>query len=279
MPDERFDDPLSMDVAKDLKRVDEVMTHILKDRELWPEFFRDPNGVLVRLGLHPPTSSKINERANRIFYATLTNTKLIQLLASHYERFRPSADHAKEYADYSMEGLKKGVIQNRVEYDLEAFHHLLDNPDVLREALQLTLHDLNDKGLLQERHERRKIEAYIQKLLKAVRQRLAIAQHPKLEKWDANYGIGAPFGGMFAELTPVSTAAVAIEVFGIVTAGFVAYLTNWVDGPDMTAEPASSSAAAGDPEGVRIRAILGRLLDFSGELLVYVQNFERRDAP
>jgi hypothetical protein len=272
MAEERFNDPLSFDVAADLRRVDGVMTQILKDRGTWTEFLRDPNGVLVRLGLHPPTTPEINDRANRIFYATLTNKELLSLLIRHYEDFRPSNE--SKFREVSLTAAREGRIQHDIELDLEGFHHVLEHPDVMREALKLSLHDLNDRGLLQNRHRREEIDAYVERLIEAVRHRLPIADHPKLEQWDRNYGIGLKFGGMFAELPFATTIALAVEVAGGVTNLVAVYqvVPFWGPSTDITA----ASLAVGDENTVRTIAIAGRLLDFAGDLLTYVQNFETK---
>jgi hypothetical protein len=64
---EMFTDRLAMYVAKDLERIDWVITQIILDPRTREEFKQDANGVLVRLGAHPPTSIEVNERVNRTF--------------------------------------------------------------------------------------------------------------------------------------------------------------------------------------------------------------------
>jgi hypothetical protein len=78
-----YPDRFSFDVASDLERIDGAFTRLLGDRNQWQEFLKDPNGVLVKLGLHPPATPEANERANLIFYATLANKRLVQLALEH----------------------------------------------------------------------------------------------------------------------------------------------------------------------------------------------------
>ncbi len=270
VPAERFNDPLSLDVTDDLIRVDRVMTQVLKDRAIWNEFIRDPNGVLVRLGLHPPTSPEINDRANRIFYATLTNKPLLELVIGHYERFTPS-DEAL-FQKTSIDAASQGEIAHHIDLDLEAFHHYLDHPDVMRQALRLSLHDLNEKRILREHHSPDEIAAFVEGLIEAAQQRRRLANHPRLEEWDRNYGIGFTFGGpSFAELGAPTTLAAAVEVVVAGTNALLVYQVVGFWGPTFTAR----SVASGDEASVRGTAIVGRLMDFSAELLSYVQRFER----
>lgn len=296
MAQRRFTDPLSMDMTRDLERVDGVMTQILKDRALWSDFLRDPNSIFVRLGLHPPTTPEINERVNRIFYATLTNKKLLKLLKEHYKDFRPSK---KKFKKEYIANLKKGVIQHDIELDLEAAHHLLQNPEALRKCLRLTLHDLNSKKILQKGYTRKEVNDYVESVVAAVQARSPISAHPKLEVWDRNYGIGQPMGGLFVEVGPFVTVAAEIEVVAGITVDVLAD----VNVPTATASDAfveagnaaeagsaaeaigaslppfgllMTAASEGDKESILAIAMLGRLMDFAGELLVHVHNFEGR---
>jgi hypothetical protein len=288
MPQRRFTDPLSMDMTTDLDRVDGVMTRLLKDRDLWTDFIRDPNGVFVRLGLHPPTTDEINARVNRMFYATLTNRRLIKLLHEHFKDFRPSK---RKFAQHYVSRLKKGIIQHDVEIDLESIDYLIRSPEVLRDCLRLALQDWNTKGILQKKYSRKEINDYIEGVMVAAQARKALSAHPKLEIWDRNYGIGQPMAGFFAEVGPIATVAALVEVAVEATVDFDVD----VNVPTASAGPTfveAGSAAEGGPTGpigilmrqafegdddsIRAVAILGRLMDLSGELLVHAYTFEAR---
>lgn len=275
----RTRDPLSMDIAADLERVDSVMTQILKDRALWNEFLRDPSGVFIRLGLHPPTTTEISERVNRAFYATLTNRKLLRFVIDQYRDFRVSKK--KQFGDEVVANLKKGELQHPIELDLEAAEHLFRDSKALGQVLRLALEDLNRKGILDQRYSRRAIDDYVDSVVAAVEARLPAGDQPVLEAWDRNYGVGQRFGAGIVETAVVATSAVAVEVGGVVTsvavavAHVVAAVEVEVIGPDiLTARLAG--AAEGDLESIRAAAILGRLLDLSGELLVHAHTFEAR---
>lgn len=278
MAKKRFTDPLSMDITDDLERVDGVVTNILKDRALWSEFLQDPNGVLISLGLHPPTTPEINERVNRIFYATLTYKKLLQILLKHYKKFRPSK--MKKFKDRYVAGLKKGVIQHDIELDLEGVHHLLQDSKMLSEVLKLSLQNLNRKRLLQKYHKPKEIDNYVDRVVEAVKARQPIEAHPKLEVWDTNYGIGQAFGGLLAEAGILVTVTGVVEASALVTAGVLAVAHSAVAVEvdivvDGTIATLISAAGEGDKDSIRAVAILGRLLDFSGELLIHAHNFEK----
>jgi hypothetical protein len=281
MATKRRTDPLTIDVTDDLSRVDQVMTHILKDRASWGDFLRDPNGVFVRLGLHPPTSPEINERVNRVFYATLTNRRLLRLLLSKFKSFRPRQLKAVR-RDFAA-GLAKGRIQYNTEFDLESLDHVVRDTKTLREALRLSLHDLNNMGILRVRHTTKEIDDYVAAVTEAVRKRQPIEAHPKLEVWDRNYGVGKPFGAAFVEVGTLVTTVATVESAAVATAIAVAVATAVVavqveavvDGePPIVA--ALEAAALGNAGSLNAIATLGRLLDLSGELLVHAQTFERR---
>lgn len=275
MATRRFTDPLSMDMSNDLKRVDGVLTQILKDRTTWNEFLRDPNGVLVRSGLHPPTSPEINERVNRIFYATLTNKKLLTLLSKHYQKFRPSKGTA--YTDEFLTNLRSGVIQHSIELDYEGLEHLLRSPKVLRQSLRLVLWDLNEKGFLQNRYRRNEINEYVDSVVAAVEARQPIVAHPKLEVWDRNYGIGQPFAALFIEAGLVVTVPAAVEVLAAITVDVITDVNIPTSGPPRALVIAlKATAVEGKEDSLRAIAILGRLMDFTGEVLLHAHNFEQR---
>jgi hypothetical protein len=272
MAKRQFSDPLSRDVSDDLKRVDTVVTHILQDRDIWNEFVGDPNGVFVKLGLHPPTTPEINVRANRLFYAALTNKKLLQLLTKHYKSFRPR--NLKKYSAEFVAGLKEGVVRHDIQYDLDGLRHLVKSPKTLRNVLGLALHDVNEKGILQKRYSRKQINAYIDSVVVALQKGKSARNLPELEVWDRSYGVGRAFGFGVVEVAVAVTAAVAVEVGGVVTTVAVAVtrVDVEVDGPVITALQALES---GNHESVRALAIMGRLMDLAGELVMHAQNFER----
>lgn len=259
-------DRLALDCARDLERIDAVVTQIINNRQLWDEFKRDPNGVCVQLGLHPPTSPEINDRANRIFYATLTNKALIDFLSEQYSNF--SSTQMEDYQSYFVEGLKKGVLQNRVELDLEAADHVFRQPDALKKLYQISLHDLNDRGLFTRHYALEEIDRYIDSLVDAIGKRAPRAELPRLEEWDRSYGVGAEFG-VVAEVGPVATVeavaaatiAIPVEVLGL-------------SEQTTIREQFTRAALGGDIESSRAAATLGRLIDLGADLLLHANTFE-----
>jgi hypothetical protein len=181
-----YPDRFSFDVASDLERIDGAFTRLLADRNQWQEFLKDPNGVLVKLGLHPPATPEANERANLIFYATLANKRLVQLALEMFEDFEtPTSATA-----YYTEGLKKDVLQNRIEYDLAAVNHFFSKTDKAREIYRVALFDINEKGILTKRYSEAELNTYLDGMFQGVQNRLGIEELPTLERWDRHYGIG-----------------------------------------------------------------------------------------
>lgn len=254
----RFDDPLSMDVSRDLARVDDVITRILKDRRSWKDFIRDPNGTFVEFGLHPPVSSEENQRINRIFYACLTNDELLRYVLENYRDFEPEG--RDEHETVVDAGLREGRIQNDLDYDLQALDHFLKNPEALRKMFQLAIYDLNDRGLLARTYEREEIDRFVESAAEAAVNRQPLRSQPQISDQTMAGVVG-----------PVVVAVVGAEVGGVVTA---------VALPELVARrqiyPVLEGALVGDDDDVQRLGILGRLLDFSADLTTYLQNFERR---
>ena len=182
------DDPLTLDITADLERIDAAMTRVVLDEDLSQAFRRDPNGTMVRIGMHPPTTAEVNERTNRVFYAAVTNQRLTEYVAEHYRNFAPP--NMARYAAVHDEGLKRGVIQNDVEFDLLAAEHILSQPEAMREIFGLLLTDLNEKRILKTQYSGGEIEAYLDRLIPAIVNRRPVKEHPVLEEWDRNYGVG-----------------------------------------------------------------------------------------
>jgi hypothetical protein len=264
--------PLIVDATPDLKRVDKVMTRIISERTAWDEFFRDPNGVLIRAGLHPPTTPENNSRANEVFYAVLSNKPLIDLLTRHFKRFRPSPAKRKQFGNQYHAGLQQGEIRHDLKQDIDGIIHVVSNRATFRKALRLTLHDLNERGILQTKHSKKAIDDYINRIVELAVTGRSVRREPPLESWDRNYGIGRAFGGVWLEVAAVVTGAAAVEI-GVWTTVFLGV------GSDLHLTRArldeiSAGALRGDRKQIDALAMSGKLLAFSGELMMHVANFE-----
>jgi hypothetical protein len=261
-----FDEPLFLDVTDDLERVDGVMTRLVNDRPLWDDFLADPNGVMIRLGLHPETTSEISARVNRAMWACLADPELMGLLGERYRTFTP--ERLEELQRYFVDGLREGVIRHEVDYDLQAIQHLLDDTDVLQRILRRTLAVMHRADAMEDEHTDAELDEYVESVVQALIARAPVRDHPKLEVWDEYYGIGQEGGGqLYGEGASVLTVFVGVQGVAYVTAllevGF------W----GVVAERAMREAISGDEGSVRAVAMLGRVLDLGGELLVHAQNY------
>ena len=263
------EDAFGIDIRRDLERVDSVMTQVLGDPATVDEFVRDPSGVLARLGLHPRASREVHDRVNKIFYAVLTNADLIDYVLQHFASFDRGALEANENA--LNEGLARGVVSHEMELDLAAADHFFRQPDALRQVYRLTLHDLNNRRLLQGVYTPQQIDDYVDQVVEHVQQRGSIRDEPKLETWDEYYGVGTGYGVGEAEVGPVATVGVFVEVGIAVTVVIpVAFL-------GLAPRPATlESAARGDPRAIKTLASAAALLRLAGEVLVHANNFAVR---
>jgi hypothetical protein len=257
--------PLVVDATPDLKRVDSVMTRIIRERATWDDFFRDPNGVFVRTGLHPPTSPENNSRANGIFYAVLGNKPLTEQLTRHFKKLRPSRARLSKFEKTYLAGLQQGGIRHDLGEDIDAINHLVSDAGTLRTLLRLALHDINRRGILQKKHSTKSIDDYVDRIVKVAVTGKSLRNEPPLESWDRNYGIGKAFGGLFVEVGPFVTAAVGVEFAAAVTV---------FGHPEPSLDVMTTGARMGDRKQTEALAMYGKLLAFSGELMVHVANFE-----
>jgi hypothetical protein len=260
-------DPLTLDISKDLEPIDEAVTRLISDETLSEEFRRDPNGSLVRVGLHPPAAPDVNDRVNRAFYAAVTNVELNQIVAERFRSFKPSKP--TEYREYHMEGLAKGRIQNLLEFDLEAANHIFNDAQVLTKVFRVFLTDLNNKNILLKSYPQQTIEEFVGALVTAIRERKAITEHPTLEQWDRNYGVGGfHFGAEAVEVGPVATAYTAVEIGLFVTVA--------VEEAAIPTADELKGAQAGNRAALSRLALMSRILQFRSDLMLHAFQFEGR---
>ncbi|HEY9038860.1 MAG TPA: hypothetical protein VIN05_07950 [Roseovarius sp.] len=253
---------LKLNVRQDLGRIDQAFNRLVGDDEIWKKFLRDPNGVLIDIGLHAPTDADINRRCNAIMFATLSNRELLKLTAEIANDFFDTLEDRGEIAEWRrhhLEGLRDGEVGNLVDYDMAFVDHLNRNPDMLRRRYRVAFGEVNRRMLLNRVYEDRELDSYIDDCIESSRRFNEDITWPVLEEWDAHYGVGKPFG--FAALTEIAfdfTAFVGVEFGFAITALGVTRIDDLIN--------------PGDPflEGGKHRhaAIVGQLLKMSSELSV-----------
>jgi hypothetical protein len=262
------EDPFEIDIRRDLERVDETMSEVIRSTDLTEEFVRDPSGVLSRLGMHPDTTPEIHDRVNRIFYAVLTNRELIDYISEEFAGLEVPGELAEENRRIHREALEQGEVRNLVEFDLVAADHFFRREDVVRRVYRLTLHDLNRQELLQERHSEEEIDEYVDRLTESILARRPISDIPELERWDDNYGVGTGYGVGEVEVGPIVTAGILVEV------GVIATVVVAAEGDSVMLESADR-VMKGDPGAVRMTLTAASLFRLAGEVMVHAEEFRR----
>jgi hypothetical protein len=266
------DDFLRFDLSRDLVNIDAAATRIILDDEISREFRGDPNGTMIRVGMHPPTSPEVNERTNRVFYAVMTNKPLADFVADYFQSFSPP--NIEHYVAIHDEGLHQGQIKNDLEYDLLAADHILRNADAMRHVFRLMLTDLNKKKILKAEYSEGEINSFLDKLIPAIIDRRPIREHPVLEEWDRNYGVGGfHFGAEAVEVGPVATIAVLVELAAGVTV--MAQAVRSIQ--TLTPSNVEFFAASIKDQAAATRLMLiSRMLQFGAELQLHAVRFEAR---
>lgn len=268
MSEPRPDDPLLIDVRADVARIDGVMSRVIADQAVADEFVRDPNAVLSRFELHPDASREVHDRVNRVFYAVLTNTELLDLVAGHFSDFDTRTAENEPVLEAA---LRRGEVENSVELDMAAVEHILTSPDFMRRAFRLTLHDLNNRRLLVGTYDAQEIDDYVDGLVQAIVDRRPLREHPVLESWDENYGVGKEFGVGFFELAPPVTVVIPVEGYAYLTVYNHTYAYT-----HHVIERAAQQALRGDPAAARHLATTGALMRLAGEVMVYAYTLDQR---
>jgi hypothetical protein len=170
------------------------------------------------------------------------------------------------------EGLQAGVINNSVDFDVAAANYIFEQTDTLRQIYQLTLRDLNNRRLLERVYSTAELDDYIERMLVSIRERRPIREHAPLEVWEPpHYGVGTGYAMGEAEVGPAVTVGALVEVGVFLTIALGLFGSGVAEERDVIID-----AVRGDPQAVRAFATSSALLHFAGELLLYVNNFERR---
>jgi len=174
--DDYKDNNFLFKIAQDLSRVDGVFTTLIKDSNKWNDFFNDPNGTLIQLGLHPPASKDANEIANKVFYASLSNKEVISLVHDLYKDFQPT----EQQLTSADNALKRGVIENPLDLDIAAVNHFFRDEEKARKIYQVALFDLNNRNLFKKKYSEEEINQYIDTMIKSVQEGKSLGEIPTL---------------------------------------------------------------------------------------------------
>jgi len=258
---------LEINIKDDLSRVDKVMTRILFDDTSWKKFLHDPNGVLVDLGLHPPTKSDVNQRCNAIMFATLTNKPLLELTKKSADGFFRSLKKNLKAAEWSKtysQGLDQGVIVNDIDYDMAYFEYILKDEEMLRKRLHLAFDDLNQRRLLTKQYDDKTLYKYIDATIEAAKQYKERVDFPVLEEWDDHYGIGKFYGvAIVSEVAFDITAVVGVEVaFAVTALGLTDHAAEVINPSDVFFHGQYQRAA-----------VVGQMLKLASDLYVAAQTY------
>jgi hypothetical protein len=284
------DDAFAAEIRSQLERADQVMTQVVADPATRAEFVSDPIGVLSRLGLFPSITPESRDRANRMFYAVLQNTDLVQHLQDTFASFRAeNEDLLAGEAEAVQGGLRQGVMAHSPEFEMAAVDHVFRNPYTLRELYRLALHDLNNRRLFHRVYTAQELDTYISDVVTSVQQRRPVSLGPPQINGPRGGPPGGGGGGGGVNVTVDVNVAGNINVAGAINAagvvnvavagalevalGITVFVV--VFGPDLLSGGVTDSAVLGDSEAVRALATAGALLNLAGEVLVHANNLER----
>jgi hypothetical protein len=273
MPDTRHPDPFTIDVVKELQKIDAAMQQVVAAPESWDEFFSDPSRTFGKMNILPAAGDEVRDRANRIFYAALRNTELVRLAFEMFQDF-PESD---ENTAHRRASLAEGKISNLVEFDVDALNHALSKPELLTQMYKTGIHDLNERGLLTRKYERAEIDRFAEDKVRSMQRRQAVRDQPKLESWDENYGVGTGWGVGEISLILTAQAAVGFEVAVAATWGVVVAVGVFgspvirLDVPNV-----DRALTHGDQAALRGLNMMAKTLHFMSELVLHAHYLESR---
>jgi len=304
---------LMIDIKNDLKNIDSFMTKIITDKKLKERFFKNPSKVAIELGLHPPTTKIAIGISNRIFYATLSNKKLMQHVMQNIPKVKIDPSFQKK----AISNLKKGIIQNDIRVDEIYLQAYFENTSFLRKLFQLSLYDLNKKGILQKKFKETEIDNYIEKVIEFIGTKKGLKELPGLVKFGPNYGIGVLIGDedseagsdtdsdigsevlsdtgseadsdtgsnafVFSEVAGVATILIPVEGIAVATVliPVVAFGMGEVE-VDGYVDPENNQGIIGSynnvlelsKDGIRAIQTIEKMLSFASDLALFIKNNE-----
>lgn len=262
-----MDDPFAIDVKNRCKKIDNVLTKIVKDKDSWNDFFKDPFGTMSKAGLFPPQGEGNSWKSNRIFYSMLSNKDLMRFVFDTFSKFRSNNDD--KYKSKGIERLKDGKVENDTELDIEIYNHILSDEDRYRKLLALAFNGINDDGLLNKNYSEKEINEYVKELAAAATSRRSLGQDVKHEIAEEM----SPFIVMMAVPPGVGPAVVA-EAVGAGTAVVV--------GPAIVFGMAEESllelqqgALMGDDDSQKSLALINLFINFTSDFSEYLNSKER----
>ncbi|MBF0422353.1 MAG: hypothetical protein HQL73_05115 [Magnetococcales bacterium] len=255
-----------IDISEDMNRVDQAITKLLHNRSLWNDFFLQPETVLTKLGLPPRFGSKKDEwKLNRIFYALLTNKKLVRLVLQKYQVFSSTRSNS-EGNKAVLDGLKQGRLVSPPNADMEAFAFFTKNQEDFRQFLTLALTDLNQKGLLFEQLTSEEVEKRINLMMESAAETM---KNGGKSSQDIDSGVmGCVVGPVCIAVCLVGVVAQA--AVGVTPLGLGTYIPN-----GQALEELIEQSIEGDDGSAQALWTMGRLLELTGELMLFINRMER----
>ena len=255
--------PLFIDIAPELAKVDKGMSALINDRTQWAQFLNNPIGVMSSLGIIAHVPEPSHKHSNEVFYVCLANKYVVKQLLAMYDNF-DAASKEDANAAYTA-GLQSGEIKNTPNYDLDVIDELLKQKATLKDICQSVLLDLNDRGLLQEKYPPAQLNEFLELLVSALVERKSIKEILDIQ---LNAGLGVVRLGVV--VGPVAVAVAAGQV-GVVATAVAAIASPNIGSPDELIR----AAIQGSRENLKTLGVLGRLMEFSAELALKVQEYER----
>src|SRR4051794_10618527 len=149
-------DVLSIEINRELKKADKFVNALMADEKAQKRFLDNPSQVMVDFGLLPLKAERSIGIANRIFYLTLSNKKLIRYCLDEMPEFNIPDDLTR----------KTGVMLNRGQVAVDPrldeiiTEAYLANEKHLEQMFLISLRDLNKKKVFTKKYTDRQIRDY-----------------------------------------------------------------------------------------------------------------------
>lgn len=260
---------LNLEITEQVKGVDAFMTKIIKDRSVWKQFFNNPASVLAEVGFTKPLSKDTEWKYNKIFYALLTDKKLLEFV--HDGDFEPRMDASQ--VDKYFESLKSGKFEYDPEVDVDIVNRSMDNSGSFRILMKMSLNRINEEGIFSEKYDSKKIDECVDQLMKGVDGNQSLMEMSKTVPWHAE--MGEELNHVMVAVPPALALPVVVEAVACGTLACVVVPLSEEGLATESVENLQAKALSGDKDNIKALSLLGMLLEFISELADHVNDFER----
>lgn len=221
---------LTLDVADDLVAVDKLISSVISSERRFKSFVDSPASSLKKAGLIAADGESGIDLLDRVFFDSLTNTKLIEVVSDIVEDYKPDEKLKSQAKLIWKAGLSGGKVSNMPDLEFDFLDHMWSNKELSSRLLNTAIVGVHES--LGAEVDRRNISRYVDQCIDLVGKGAGIKDLPYL---DINGNVShsrveahsPDFLATVAVVVVVAVAAVAAEVGVAFTVTVARAIDDW----------------------------------------------------